>query len=304
MQEVKDSLPSDYPITGLCIVSNQSNCPPGYQTISKSYDRGEDADLWKDSIFKSKVTRYLCTTRHFPLDYGRLNNVLADILIQNEKDIIPTGFTDLGVTLDTKEKSIKKKMICVKMLPREATTHAICELLILSGSRRPPTGYTLAGELNNLMLCFKMGEVPRDTKTTPTPGEHGVPPAYMPNKINQSSPGPPSALPYALNPASRPQPGSNQSPQGAIHNGDIPTRPVPVSERCFSGTLVRQASILTTPLSGVPFSLNPRYTDLQSLTNVHIAELGYRSLVDIENEYQYNFRLERTITTRSPDDLE
>ena len=36
--------------------------------ISKTNDLSEDADIWADSFFARKVTRYLCFTRKYPLD--------------------------------------------------------------------------------------------------------------------------------------------------------------------------------------------------------------------------------------------
>ena len=105
---------SDQPITGLCIVSDPTKCPPGYDLvlffllllpnyrqqicsivsnvhrmyeatkcfskylnrcmslfnaqIYRSYDKKDDCDLWKDSWLRSRVTRYLCLSRVFPLD--------------------------------------------------------------------------------------------------------------------------------------------------------------------------------------------------------------------------------------------
>jgi len=31
--------------------------------IYRSNDRKDDCDLWKDGVFKAKVTRYICYTR-------------------------------------------------------------------------------------------------------------------------------------------------------------------------------------------------------------------------------------------------
>ncbi len=36
--------------------------------IFRSYDKQDDCDLWKDSFFRSRVTRYLCYSRVFPLE--------------------------------------------------------------------------------------------------------------------------------------------------------------------------------------------------------------------------------------------
>ncbi|MED6233624.1 Multivesicular body subunit 12B [Ataeniobius toweri] len=52
------------PITGVGVVASRNRAPTGYDVISTTTD-GLDADLWKDGLFKSKVTRYLCFTRVF-----------------------------------------------------------------------------------------------------------------------------------------------------------------------------------------------------------------------------------------------
>uniref|UniRef100_A0A3B1JQL0 MABP domain-containing protein n=1 Tax=Astyanax mexicanus TaxID=7994 RepID=A0A3B1JQL0_ASTMX len=49
------------PITDIAIVSKKE-APTNYCLVAQTTD-GFDADLWKDSIFKSKVKRYLCFTR-------------------------------------------------------------------------------------------------------------------------------------------------------------------------------------------------------------------------------------------------
>ena len=43
------------------------------------------------------------------------------------------------------EIATKKKVVCVKMLPRNSTTDAITDIVILSKSKRAPAGYTLVG---------------------------------------------------------------------------------------------------------------------------------------------------------------
>uniref|UniRef100_A0A8C4SAY4 MABP domain-containing protein n=1 Tax=Erpetoichthys calabaricus TaxID=27687 RepID=A0A8C4SAY4_ERPCA len=69
MPEVRDlseALPetTNGPITGVGVVASRNRAPAGYEVVSQTTD-GLDADLWKDGLFKSKVTRYLCFTRTF-----------------------------------------------------------------------------------------------------------------------------------------------------------------------------------------------------------------------------------------------
>uniref|UniRef100_A0A3B4BJP8 MABP domain-containing protein n=1 Tax=Periophthalmus magnuspinnatus TaxID=409849 RepID=A0A3B4BJP8_9GOBI len=55
-------LPAE-PISAVGIVASPSKAPDGYSVVAQTTD-GSDADLWKDGLFKSKVTRYLCFTRN------------------------------------------------------------------------------------------------------------------------------------------------------------------------------------------------------------------------------------------------
>ena len=71
--------------------------------------------------------------------------VLADLVINNEHDPPPSGYTLIDYTLDTREKATRKKQICVRMLPRHTTHDALSDLILLSRSKRAPPEYTLAG---------------------------------------------------------------------------------------------------------------------------------------------------------------
>ncbi|KAG8512740.1 Multivesicular body subunit 12B, partial [Galemys pyrenaicus] len=64
---------------------------------------GVDADLWKDGLFKSKVTRYLCFTRSFSKENSHLGNVLVDMKLIDIKDTLPVGFIPIQETVDTRE---------------------------------------------------------------------------------------------------------------------------------------------------------------------------------------------------------
>ncbi|NP_001016572.1 multivesicular body subunit 12B [Xenopus tropicalis] len=77
------------PITGVGVVASRNRAPTGYDVISQTTD-GLDADLWKDGLFKSKVTRYLCFTRVFSRENvssvqgyeGRMSNTSVHLWAQ------------------------------------------------------------------------------------------------------------------------------------------------------------------------------------------------------------------------------
>ncbi|KAK3527264.1 hypothetical protein QTP86_018628 [Hemibagrus guttatus] len=66
VRDLSDALPEMLmdPITGVGVVASRNRAPTGYDVVAQTTD-GMDADLWKDGLFKSKVTRYLCFTRVF-----------------------------------------------------------------------------------------------------------------------------------------------------------------------------------------------------------------------------------------------
>ncbi|XP_052706776.1 multivesicular body subunit 12B-like [Crassostrea angulata] len=149
-----DMAESYRPITQVAIASDPGRCPPGFTLIDRSYDRRDDADLWRDGLFGRKVVRYLCVEKLTPSP-GR--DVLVDVTVIGDRDAIPAGFSCVDYTCDTREKAVRKKMLCVRYMSSDLTNDAICELILLTrGVRRPPNGYTLVGELNYMGLCYKM----------------------------------------------------------------------------------------------------------------------------------------------------
>uniref|UniRef100_A0A3B5KBQ1 Multivesicular body subunit 12Ba n=1 Tax=Takifugu rubripes TaxID=31033 RepID=A0A3B5KBQ1_TAKRU len=157
------------PITGVGVVASRNRAPTGYDVVSTTTD-GLDADLWKDGLFKSKVTRYLCFTRVFSKENSHLGNVLVDMKLIDIKDTLPVGFIPIQETVDTQEQAFRKRRLCIKFIPRDSTEAAICDIRILGRSKQAPPQYTFIGELNNMGIWYRMGTVPRaqDSVQTPT----------------------------------------------------------------------------------------------------------------------------------------
>ncbi|XP_060570380.1 multivesicular body subunit 12B-like [Ruditapes philippinarum] len=272
----------DWPITGVVVVADITKCPAGYTTIDRTYDRAEEADLWRDGIFGRRVTRYLCVQRTAPQP-GK--DVLVDVSIINDRDPVPAGFTVLDYTADTREKATKKKVICVRWMSVNLTNSALSELIILpKGTRRPPNGYTLVGELNNLMLCYKMANIQTQSKISHTNSDPSINMTDMANN-----------LPYTLHPgkenAYRQGMSSSYTP-GTNVAGYNQNRPAPPQRQMTIGGTV-------SALSGVPWQLSPKLTDLENLKNIHIPEIRYKTILDIENQYQYHFDVERSTSANS-----
>ncbi|CAH6788945.1 Mvb12b [Phodopus roborovskii] len=144
---------------------------------------GVDADLWKDGLFKSKVTRYLCFTRSFSKENSHLGNVLVDMKLIDVKDTLPVGFIPIQETVDTQEVAFRKKRLCIKFIPRDSTEAAICDIRIMGRTKQAPPQYTFIGELNSMGIWYRMGRVPRnhDSSQPTTPSQSSAASTPAPN---------------------------------------------------------------------------------------------------------------------------
>lgn len=271
----------DWPIVSVVVVSDVTRCPAGFTVIDRTYDRREEADLWRDGLFGRRVVRYLCVEKVAP-SAGR--DVLVDVVVINERDPLPAGFTCVDFTVDSREKAVKKKMLCVRYMNSTLTNDAISELVLLSrGVRRPPSGYTLVGELNNMALCYKMSSFKSSLTQNQALQGHAQTLYGLPNSadktLNMTSVG--SALPYPV------------APSGQHNSNHYPL------DRSFS-SLGRGT---VTPLAGVPWQINPKYADFDNSMDIVIPQIRYKSIMDIEREYDYPFVIERSAAARLPPDF-
>ncbi|PWA19635.1 hypothetical protein CCH79_00006753 [Gambusia affinis] len=142
--------------------------PSPFPTPVTQTTDGSDADLWKDGLFKSKVTRYLCFSRKTEPE------VVVDMKLIDIKDPLPESFTPVLETLDKKEAAMRKRRLCVKMSTREAAETAVCDIQITAKSKYQLVNYTCVGEINNMGIWYRMGDVPRSqsshqTRSAPKP---------------------------------------------------------------------------------------------------------------------------------------
>ncbi|XP_040897390.1 LOW QUALITY PROTEIN: multivesicular body subunit 12Bb [Toxotes jaculatrix] len=159
MSEVSQ-LPAD-PISAVGVITSLSKAPDGYYVVTQTTD-GSDADLWKDGLFKSKVTRYLCFTRETGPD------VVVDMKLTDIKDTLPEGFTPVQETMDTKETAMRKRRLCVKISPRAAAETAVYDIQMIAKSKYHLVNYTCIGEINNMGIWYRMGDVPQDQSSRET----------------------------------------------------------------------------------------------------------------------------------------
>ncbi|KAK5932559.1 hypothetical protein CgunFtcFv8_004252 [Champsocephalus gunnari] len=163
MSEVSNQLPKD-PISAVGVITSLSKAPEGYYVVAQTTD-GSDADLWKDGLFKSKVTRYLCFTRKTGAD------VVVDMQLIDIKDALPEGFTPVEETLDTKETAMRKRRLCVKIIPRAAAVTAVYDIQIVAKSKYHLVNYTSIGEINNMLIWYRMGDAPQHQSSQETSSE-------------------------------------------------------------------------------------------------------------------------------------
>lgn len=58
------------------------------------------------------------------------------------------------------EKALRKKFLCARFTPRDDALDAVTDIIVLSKNKRPPKGYTSAGEIDGVLVCFKVATIP------------------------------------------------------------------------------------------------------------------------------------------------
>lgn len=267
---------TDQPIVAVCVVSDRLSCPQDYFLLERTEDGKEDADLWRDSIFGRRCYRYLCYKKANPKPD---EDVLVDVAIINEKDSVPAGFTVLEQTDDTREKSLKKKSLCFRWMSYRLTNAAISKLILLSKAmRRSPTGYTIIGDVNNMFLCFKMVGLSKSTYVGADDlcSQNAPSSRTAETRLSMSSVG--NALPYSLNPIA--------IAAGSTANHSSESNQPPLVNRLVSVT--------KSPLSGIPWHLNAQLREATRLQNITIPKIICKTMYDLDQQYEYSFRLENS----------
>ncbi|KAE9555648.1 hypothetical protein FO519_001119 [Halicephalobus sp. NKZ332] len=147
----------ELPVVSIVVISNRNKCPPNYVPILKT-SNGADADLYKDFALWAKTCRYLAVSRrvHDPLQL----EVITDLLIISAREAIPANFISIDFTIDSNEKALRKKFLCARFTPRNNTLDAVTDIIVLNKSKRPPKGYSSAGEVDGFIICFKVATIP------------------------------------------------------------------------------------------------------------------------------------------------
>jgi ESCRT-I complex subunit MVB12 len=171
-------LPDDRPVTALCVVEDPSKCPLGYTVVAKTHDQDLDADLWKDGFFGKRITRYLCLSK----TEGPSGFVIDSLSVINDKDAPPNGYVLLSKTYGTgkdntimifcwfankflfsEQRAWRKRQLTYRLSEKNSVFLAITDIIILSKSKKAPEGFTMGGEINGLVLCYKSAPLPSNS---------------------------------------------------------------------------------------------------------------------------------------------
>ncbi|KAK5975202.1 hypothetical protein GCK32_008862 [Trichostrongylus colubriformis] len=264
------------PITALCIVSDKNKCPKGFTPITRCHDDGSDADLWRESAFSlwSRPVRYLAISREVPEATIRGTvSVVTDITVVKDTDPIPHGFIAIDYCADSREKSLRKRFICVKTEPRDSVVDAVGEVIILNKQKKTPRDFTLAGEIDGAALCFRVTVVP------PAFGlKHSASDRGLSSSTGKPIPPPPIGLYPQL--------------------GQYGSTPSKLNQQPDNPALAKVRGE-----DGVPFKLNPQ---LASILKTPVLDTPTDPTVAFDirrldsDEFNYPFTLERATLANSP----
>ncbi|GLD72101.1 multivesicular body subunit 12B-like isoform X1, partial [Lates japonicus] len=95
-------------------------------------------------------------------------DVVVDMKLTDIKDALPEGFTPVQETMDTKETAMRKRRLCVKISPRAAAETAVFDIQIIAKSKYHLVNYSYIGEINNMGIWYRMGDVPQQQSTQDT----------------------------------------------------------------------------------------------------------------------------------------
>uniref|UniRef100_A0A1B6KEH8 Multivesicular body subunit 12A n=1 Tax=Graphocephala atropunctata TaxID=36148 RepID=A0A1B6KEH8_9HEMI len=273
MHQVLKAFPDDKPITAISIVEDSSKCPPGFYVVSRTHDQDSDADLWKEAnFFGRKITRYICLSK----TEGIADYVVENIGVINEKETPPDGYCLIPRTIDSEQRAWRKRQMCYRLTRRNLALSAITDIILLGRAKKAPEGFSLAGDINSVLLCFKTGPL------------HQAPPCNTPllgyslNPLNNGDLRPAPRIPITCN--------NDSSPTHDYENLIRPKRPAP--PRPPPAQSVYSTIAAYHGLEGIPFIMNAKLNSAPT-TISGIPTVKARTQLELDKEYEYDFRLER-----------
>lgn len=276
-QVFQSFIPDDKPITAISVLEDVQKCPSSYTVISKTLDQDSDADMWRESAFFLRKTRYLCVSK----TEGIPDYIVENICIINEKETPPDGFCLIARTIDSDQRAWRKRQICYRLTKRSLAKSCISDIVFQAKSKKPLEGYVSAGDLNGLTLCYKQGanvnEMPSDHLYPQTPSRNSI--IGLPSSYENIAPARPKLR--------APSPPLDYSP-----NNLRPSRPAPRPPPSNYATIGPDDG-----LHGVPFELNPLINNSMDSVLKSVPQIKAKTAEEIEQEFIYDFKLEKSLVS-------
>lgn len=191
--------------------------------------------------------------------------IVKEILVLNEKGVPPEGYSLLTKTADTDQKAWRKKQLCYKLVSRKVAQVAVTDIILCNRLKKAPEGFTLAGEINGITVCYKMGNV-QDTESTE-------------NAHNRPAPERPPKPPSSLSGTVYPDLDNGDHDYEILNPGYVPARPAPRPPTSAStgGSATHMLTSTYNALEGVPFIINPRFMpssngNAVSILGLHVTD--------------------------------
>jgi len=118
--------------------------------------------------------------------------------------------------------------LCYRLTEKSSVFLAITDIIILSKAKKAPDGFTLAGEINGLVICYKSAPLPAEPAASPNP------------------------LPYQTNfkQTASDQPGSLYPGSSSLSNTPSRTAPAPPTNPLTNPAIKKNNVISSGTLSG------------------------------------------------------
>jgi ESCRT-I complex subunit MVB12 len=210
--------------------------------------------------------------------------IIESLKVIAEKETAPDGYTGLSKTADSEQKAWRKKQIVYRLSKRHQVTQAVTDIILCSKFKYAPEGFLTAGEINGVIICYKLTLVSTLSRELPA----------LPNYINNNN--------NSINNVGQqienlklhskplyPSPFDHEYENLRKSFQISPNRPAP------KPPLVTQTSTLgpghAAELEGVPFTLNPNLIDSTS----QAFTLPTFNTNKLDGQLDYDFNLERQI---------
>lgn len=144
-------------VTDLFLLSSRSNDDTTTYILDTT-TKGYDGNLYETS-WRHKGKRLIGFKKNESDDY-----IVTDMTVISEDQDVPDDYAGVLITKDTKEKGLKKHILCYSRNPRNTTKDGITEIVLVNSSKSEsvPPLFTSAGEkVNDIQICFKTEKVLR-----------------------------------------------------------------------------------------------------------------------------------------------